>query len=60
MKRELEFWKKNFEDPKFAETMAQSMQKENEQLLKNLMNDPEYRAKLMEIIKGSRTCGGCD
>jgi spore germination protein D len=46
-----EFWKKNFEDPKFAETMAQSMQKQHEQLLKTLMNDPEYRAKLMEIIK---------
>ena len=46
-----EFWKKNFDDPKFAETMAQSMQKQHEQLLKALMNDPEYRAKLMEIIK---------
>lgn len=46
-----EFWKKNFDDPKFAETMAQSMLKQHEQLLKSLMNDPEYRAKLMEIIK---------
>ena len=55
-----EFWKKNFEDPKFAETMAQSMQKQNEQLLKNLMNDPEYRAKLIEIIKRSRTWKRCN
>ena len=27
------------------------MQKENEQLLKNLMNDPEYRGKMIEILK---------
>ena len=36
------------------------MQKQNEQLLKNLMNDPEYRGKLIEIIKGSRTRKRCD
>lgn len=46
-----EFWKKNFEDPKFAETMAKSMQTEHEVMLKNLMNDPEYRTKLIEILK---------
>lgn len=46
-----EFWKKNFEDPAFAEKMAQSMQKEHEQLLKSLMNDPEYRTKIIEIMK---------
>lgn len=45
------FWKKNFEDPKFAESMAKSMEKENEHLLKNLMNDPDYRGKLVEIMK---------
>ncbi|WP_428910426.1 spore germination lipoprotein GerD [Niallia sp. Krafla_26] len=46
-----EFWKKNFEDPSFAEKMAQSMQQEHERLLKSLMNDPEYRAKLLEVMK---------
>jgi spore germination protein D len=46
-----EFWKKNFEDPKFAESVAKSMQKENEQLLKNLMNDPEYRGKMIEVLR---------
>src|SRR3954451_1085255 len=46
-----EFWKKNFEDPKFAESVAKSMQKENEQLLKNLMNDPEYREKMIEVLR---------
>lgn len=47
----IEFWKKTFEDPKFAESIAKTMQKENEQLLKNLMNDPEYRGKMIEILK---------
>ena len=46
-----EFWKKNFEDPDFAEKMAQSMQTEHERLLKSLMNDPEYRGKVLEIMK---------
>ncbi|WP_071396683.1 spore germination lipoprotein GerD [Bacillus tuaregi] len=47
----IEFWKKTFEDPKFAETIAKTMQKENEHLLKNLMNDPEYRSKMIEVMK---------
>ncbi|MCQ6276392.1 spore gernimation protein GerD [Bacillus sp. V3B] len=46
-----EFWKKNFEDPKFAESISKSMLKENEELLKNLMNDPEYREKMIEVLK---------
>ncbi len=47
----IEFWKKTFEDPKFAESIAKTMQKENEKLLKNLMNDPEYRKKMVEVLK---------
>ena len=47
----MEFWKKAFQDPKFAETVAKSMQKEHEQLIKNLMNDPEYRGKLVEVLQ---------
>jgi spore germination protein D len=46
-----EFWKKNFEDPKFAESIAKSMKKENETLLKNLMKDPEYRGMMIEVLK---------
>jgi spore germination protein D len=45
------FWKKNFDDPKFAEAIAKSMQKENEALLKNLMKDPEYRGMMIEVLK---------
>ncbi|KAA9011002.1 spore germination lipoprotein GerD [Niallia endozanthoxylica] len=47
----IEFWKKTFEDPKFAETIAKTMQKEHEQIMKNLMNDPEYRGKMIEVMK---------
>ncbi len=46
-----EFWKKSFEDPKFAEQMAKSMKKENEALLKDLMKDPEYQGMMMDILK---------
>lgn len=45
------FWKKSFEDPKFAASVAKSMKKENEKLLKDLMKDPEYRGMMMEIFK---------
>jgi spore germination protein D len=46
-----DFWKKSFEDPKFAESIAKSMKKENEALLKDLMKDPEYRGMMIEILK---------
>lgn len=46
-----EFWKKSFEDPKFAETMAKSMKDEHAELLKSLMKDPEYKGMLLEVIK---------
>ncbi|EDL63071.1 spore germination lipoprotein GerD [Bacillus sp. SG-1] len=46
-----EFWKKSFEDPKFAEAMAKSMKGENEKLLKDLMKDPEYQGMFIEILK---------
>lgn len=45
------FWKKSFDDPKFAESFANSMKEQHEKLLKNLMDDPEYRGKVIEIIK---------
>ncbi|MEK3889052.1 spore germination lipoprotein GerD [Bacillus sp. FSL K6-3431] len=45
------FWKKSFEDPKFAESIAKSMKKENEQLLKGLMKDPEYQGMMIDLLK---------
>lgn len=47
----MEFWKKSFEDPKFAESVAKSMKKENEKLLKDLMKDPEYKGMMIEVMK---------
>lgn len=47
----VEYWKKTFKDPKFAESIAKSMKKENEQLLKDLMKDPEYRGMMIEVFK---------
>jgi spore germination protein D len=47
----IEFWKTAFEDPKFAEAYAKSMQTEHEKLIKNLMKDPEYRSMMVEILK---------
>ncbi|MBN8194239.1 spore gernimation protein GerD [Bacillus sp. NTK074B] len=46
-----EFWKKSFEDPKFAEAMAKSMKSGNEKLLKDLMKDPEYQGMMMDLMK---------
>jgi spore germination protein D len=46
-----EFWKKSFEDPKFAESVAKSMKDGNEKLLKDLMKDPEYQGMMMDLLK---------
>jgi spore germination protein D len=45
------FWKTTFEDPKFAETFAKSMQTEHEKLIKGLMKDPEYQKMMMDLLK---------
>lgn len=45
------FWEKQMADAKFAESMAKSMQKQHEELMKGLMNDPEYQKKLVEIMQ---------
>jgi spore germination protein D len=46
-----EFWKKTFSDKKFAQGVAKSMRTENEKILKDLMNDPEYRGMMIEVFK---------
>ncbi|WP_339148437.1 spore germination lipoprotein GerD [Sutcliffiella sp. BMC8] len=46
-----EFWKKAFEDPKFAETFAKSMKDEHEKLIKDLMKDPEYQGMMVQILQ---------
>lgn len=37
-----DFWKEVYSDPKFSETMAKSMVKQQEELMKALMKDPNY------------------
>jgi spore germination protein D len=46
-----EFWKKAFSDPQFAQGVAKNMRSENEKLLKDLMNDPEYRGMMVQVFK---------
>jgi spore germination protein D len=46
-----DFWKKTFSDPKFAKGVAKNMRSENEKLLKDLMNDPEYRGMMIQVFK---------
>ncbi|PLS15579.1 spore gernimation protein GerD [Bacillus sp. M6-12] len=46
-----EFWEKAFKDPKFASAYARGLQQEHENLLKDLMKDPQYRAMLMEVMR---------
>ncbi|MFC3040879.1 spore germination lipoprotein GerD [Virgibacillus xinjiangensis] len=46
-----EMWKKLFEDPKFVEGFAKSMEDQQQQLIKKLMNDAEYQEKMLELLK---------
>jgi spore germination protein D len=46
-----EYWKKTFSDPKFAQSVSKNLKTENKKLLKELMNDPEYRGMMVEVFK---------
>src|SRR5699024_2879508 len=46
-----EMWKKLFEDPKFAEKFAKSLEAEQEKLMKSLLGDPEYQEKMIDLFK---------
>ncbi|MDG5788075.1 spore germination lipoprotein GerD [Evansella sp. AB-P1] len=46
-----EYWQKVMQDPEFAKSFAESMQNENEKLLKNLMKDPEYQEMMISVLK---------
>lgn len=45
------YWQEVMKDPEFAKTFAESLQKENEKLLKDLMKDPEYQSMMIDILK---------
>ncbi|WP_416829517.1 spore germination lipoprotein GerD [Ectobacillus polymachus] len=45
------FWQKAFSDPQFATTFAKSMEKEQTNLMKTLLKDPDYQKGLTDIMK---------
>lgn len=45
-KEAMDFWIATFEDPKFKEAFAKSMQKQQEDLMKGLLNDASYQEDL--------------
>ncbi|KGX84375.1 spore germination lipoprotein GerD [Pontibacillus litoralis] len=46
-----QFWSKQFEDPQFSKTFAESMMKEQEKLMKDLMKDPTYQKSMLELLQ---------
>ena len=48
-----DFWKEVYSDPKFSETMAKSMVKQQEELMKALMKDPTYLKDLESFFSSA-------
>ncbi|MBU9710768.1 spore gernimation protein GerD [Bacillus tamaricis] len=46
-----EYWTSLMQDPEFAKSFAESMQNQNEQILKSLMKDPEYQGMMISVMK---------
>lgn len=46
-----QFWQKMFSDPQFAASFAKSMEKEQTNLMKTLLKDPDYQAGITDIMK---------
>lgn len=46
-----DYWKQTFSDPKFTQAVSKNLKTENKKLLKELMNDPEYRGMMIEVFK---------
>ncbi|WP_353948737.1 spore germination lipoprotein GerD [Sporolactobacillus sp. Y61] len=44
-------WQELLEDPDFSRKLAKTMEKENEQLLKKMMKDPDYQGMMIDILK---------
>ena len=45
-----EFWKHAFEDPKFTESIAKSMKDQQQDIMKNLMNDSSFQKEMVEFF----------
>lgn len=46
-----EFWKKAFEDPKFTESIAKSLKDQQEDVMKELMDDASFQKQLEAFFK---------
>ncbi|RYG72821.1 spore gernimation protein GerD [Lentibacillus lipolyticus] len=46
-----DMWKKLFEDPKFVKAYAESMSKQHKKLMKELMNDSEFKQQMIDLLK---------
>ena len=46
-----QFWEKAFKDPEFSTKFAKSIEKEQTNLMKTLLKDPDYQAGVIEIMK---------
>ncbi|MBE1553083.1 spore germination lipoprotein GerD [Sporosarcina limicola] len=44
------FWKKTFDDPKFTETIAKSMKKQQQDVMKELMKDSSFQKELEDFF----------
>ena len=45
-----DFWKKSFEDPKFTESIAKSMKEQQQDIMKQLMDDSSFQKQLEEFF----------
>lgn len=46
-----DMWKNLFEDPKFVESYFKSMEEDQKQMMKNLLNDSEYQNQMLELMQ---------
>ncbi|MCK0473404.1 spore germination lipoprotein GerD [Halalkalibacter sp. APA_J-10(15)] len=45
------FWTEAVKDPEFAKIYSETMQTENEEMIKVLMKDPEYQSMLIDVLQ---------
>jgi len=46
-----DLWRKLFSDPKFLKTFHQSMEEEQEKLLKSLMKDADFQQQMLDLLQ---------
>ncbi|WP_164218843.1 spore germination lipoprotein GerD [Virgibacillus sp. YIM 98842] len=46
-----QMWAKLFEDPEFVKSYAESMNEEQQKMMKNLMSDSEYQQQMLDLMQ---------